>query len=295
MQLTKLYNELFNFKGFRDEDIKKGNVIDVIDNITINGRDMIVKNYDTFIKAIDGLELDDKQRKKMGVVLKTAGVKDYSNITNSVIELKGFLIEVLDGLVDVKAIALDELPDIIDIEVMSARELGIISTITIFSGLVFALEDLALYLLYVAGDEKFIYTIKNREFVKDISMIKGNYKKLRGNIKEEVASLRKLDNELEVKDEASFDLHADGFNKNFDMTSSFLGSPIYILRKAWIDFRIDRIEAMKVKRSLFELKISNLKNKNQGNESLELQESIEYYEGRVAEYEREIKAFEEDI
>lgn len=296
MLLTKIYTALFDFKGMRDEDIKKGNVIDIIENVVINTKRNTISNFDIFIDYATTGNLTSEQKKKMAKVLKTIGLKRYNDIDTSMQELKGFIMELLDGLEDIKAVVIDVLPDDIDVEVMSARETGILGTVTIFSSVIFALEDLALYLLYVINDEKFIYPVKNKEFVKDLVMISANYKELRGECKNIVKDLRKLDDELEVADKTSFDTHADAFNSKFSIgTNGFLGNPLFILQKAWIDFRIDRMDAMKAKKSLFELKINNLKNKNAGGKDLQTEQAIEYFEERIAKYEREIKAFEEDV
>jgi len=296
MLLTKLYDSLFSYKGLQDEDIKKGNVLDIIDNVTVNGRQSIVKSYDVFIEQASGGTFTSKQEKKIGAVLKTIGIKNHNETARAVQEVKGFLTEVLAALEGLKPIVLDELPDEIDIEVMSAQEVGILGAISTYVSIIFALEDFALYLLYIAEDEKFIYNLKNKEFIKDLTMIKSNYKELRFKCEDMNKKLRKLDSELEVKDADSFNMHADGFNKKFSIgTDGFLGSPIFILQKAWIDFRIDRIEAMKSKKSLFELKINNLRNKNHDGKDLQIEKAIEYYESKITTYEREIKAFEEDI
>lgn len=298
MILTNLYNTLFNYKSFQDTDIEKGNVVDIIDNITLSAKSNAVKNYIEFIEFLNNNDLPNEQEKRLIKVFKQLGIKKSTNIKLGTIEIKDFLLEVLSALQDIKPIAIDALPDTIDISVMSAREMGIIGTITIFSAIVFALEDLSLYFLYVIEDaKKFMFPIKNKEFIKDLIMLKSNYKELRGKCAAKVKILRKLDGELEVKDSDSFGQHADGLNKRFTIgTNGFLGSPIFIMRKAWEDFKIERIEAMKDKKSLFELKLTNLKHKNDGSgKDLKIENAIEYYEERITKYEREIKAFEEDI
>jgi len=296
MTLTKLYDSLFNYKELKDADIKKGNILDIIDNVTLNGRANIVKSYDIFIEQSNDNIFTKDQEKNMNKVFKTIGVKYSSDTTKALIELKDFLVEILNSLEGLKPLVLDHMPDNIDIEVMSAREMGILGTISTYTSVIFALEDLSLYLLYISDKEKFIYNLKNKEFVKDLVMIKNNYKELRGNTSKLNKDLRKLDEELEVADEDSFNMHANGFNKTFSIgTNGFLGSPIFILQKAWIDFRIERMEAMKAKKALFELKINNLKNKNRDGGDLKIEHAIEYYEERITKYEREIKAFEEDI
>ena len=296
MILTQLYKSLFNYKSFKDKDIVKGNIIDMLDNITINARANVLKNYIMLSELTSENTLTPNQTKKLTSLFKQLGIKKSGDPEKAIHELKSFLTEVITGLEDIKPLVMDMLPDTIDVEVMSSREMGIIGTITILSSIVFSLEDLSLYILYTVEDEKFIYNLKNREFIKDIAVIKQNYKELNGEVKSTIKDLRKLDDEVEVSDENSFGLHAKGFDKKFSVgTSGFLGSPIFIMRRAWEDFKIERIEAMKNKKSLFELKLTNLRNKNQGGGDLKIENAIEYYEERITKYEREIKAFEEDI
>lgn len=75
----------------------------------------------------------------------------------------------------------------------------------------------------------------------------------------------------------------------------FVGNPIYHLLKLLADFEVNRYQALKDRKKYLELKIMELKAKENGEDSEKVRKMLEYYENELAKTEAKIKAIEAEF
>ena len=72
-------------------------------------------------------------------------------------------------------------------------------------------------------------------------------------------------------------------------TTNFTGNPIYHFRKFLVDLELKKLESLKDRKRLIELKLTELKQKQQGNpDDPKLKKQIEYYENKLEQIEHKI-------
>lgn len=74
--------------------------------------------------------------------------------------------------------------------------------------------------------------------------------------------------------------------------SSFIGNPIYHIRMWLVDKEIEKLEALKLKKQLIELKVHELRLNNDGGKDPNLAKQIAYYEDKLASIEYKIEKIE---
>lgn len=86
----------------------------------------------------------------------------------------------------------------------------------------------------------------------------------------------------------------DPFSKLSAM-SNWTGSPIFTIRLAWETYQAERYYAAKDRKSVLELRLIHLQNKQAGENNPRLEKEIEGLEARIRKYEQKIRKIEESI
>lgn len=76
--------------------------------------------------------------------------------------------------------------------------------------------------------------------------------------------------------------------------SNFIGNPIYHIRMWRVDKEIEKLEALKTKKQLVELKITELRLEKDGGKDKNLSKQIKYYEDKLAGIEYKIEKIEKN-
>ena len=76
--------------------------------------------------------------------------------------------------------------------------------------------------------------------------------------------------------------------------SNFVGNPIYHMLKLLADFEVNRYQSLKDRKKYLELKIMELKMKQNGEDSEKVRKMLDYYEKELAKTEAKIKAIESE-
>lgn len=78
-------------------------------------------------------------------------------------------------------------------------------------------------------------------------------------------------------------------------SSGFIGNPIYHIRLFLTDLEVNQYKKLEDEKRLLELKVAELKAKQQGNEDPDLQKQIEYYEQEIKKTEDKIDTILKDV
>ena len=82
-------------------------------------------------------------------------------------------------------------------------------------------------------------------------------------------------------------------SENIGLATNFIGNPIYHLRLFLVDLSLMRLENLKEKRNLLELKLLELKSAQNGQDTSKLKKQIEFYEEKLNKLDLKIQKYME--
>ncbi len=245
--------------------------------------------------AKDSNSNEKKVEKALIPLAKKMGIKNTKSTETILDEILSFVNEVNKETETLSNVVEKDFSKLAPLSTITSKQSGILGLANVLLSSALFLEDFFVFLTYKIGDDKLYYKVKEKEVMKGIEAFSKLYKFYRGNVKKRILDLHDL-SDTEVGDSvATFRANASGYDKEFNFPiDNFTSSPIYFVRKWWVDLMVTRNEAMVDKKQLMELKLLELKSRANGEQSINLQEQIEYYEKKITKYEASIKDFEEE-
>lgn len=223
---------------------------------------------------------------------KSKDVKSFVN--NMVISIKN-----LNAIsADLISLADKELPDLLGKDVTTVKQAYLLNVITNITNFTLYTPDIVLYIINL---------IDNKVNNKPLSFVKFKLIEIRtdlnryGNLlvmfkdsKNIVSEINKLSKDrvlIDSKDNGTFNMLS--FSKSKLPLVGFIGNPIYHIRMWFVDAEINKYELLKEKKKLTELKILELKARQNNEVDPKLQKAVEYQEEKLARIEYQIRKTEE--
>jgi hypothetical protein len=282
--LTNLYKRAFFHTIEKDA---------LLEELEFTGKileEVVIPTFELMARSVTNIE----KKKELSFLFTYLDIKDNKGQKYLLEELVKFSKEIRTSVDKLESITQSELPDYVTDKTMTAKTAGIIGTVTNFSSLAIFLQDLSLYLIYLYTDNDMFYKAKEKSIRLLIPTFGEVYDKYRGNLKNVLKDLNKLSN-TEVGNIETFKIASSKFDKKFNLpVNGFIGNPIYYVRLWITDLKISRYEYLKDKKKLVELKLMELKMKQNGENSPKLEKQIEYYEEKLSAIEYKISSYEED-
>lgn len=292
---------LDNFTSVFSED-EKNEVVKlstVLENLTI-AYTVTKTNIPKSIGLIRDFSAVDSKTKKdtekaLAPLAKRLGVKNTKSTDTILTELSTFVVEVNKEIGTLTDLVEKDFSKVVALNTITAKQAALLGVSNALLSSALFLEDFFLFLTYKIGDDKLYYKVKEKNVEAGIEAFSKLYKQYKGKVRDEILEINSLSNTEVGESSAMFRANASKADKDFSIPiDRFTSSPIYFIRKWWVDFQVSRNEAMVDKKQLMELKLLDLKARAKGERNINIQEQIEYYEKKITKYEAAIKDFEEE-
>lgn len=271
--------------GLSSSDVKKKNILTIIDNMeaTIDYSIISILSSLEDVKYDVVTKNDIVERFAKSFKLKSNKSKDVFK------EFNLFFKDLLTNLPKLKEEVNKHLPDLISRKTLTCRDAAYLKTVYDLNGMVTYFPDFLYFVLNKGKSENFPKKIFE-DINNQVSVFGTLYMSYSKNLKDLILKLKDVSDEeyTDGNDEMIEQLFKKNSSKiSLPLSNGFIGNPLYHLFILWEDFLNTRYEANKETKRLLELKIQELKFKEQsayGPELDKISKQIEYYEGLVADY-----------
>lgn len=273
-------------------DVKKKNILTIIDNMETTISESIVPVLASVndVKHDNVTKNDIVERFAKSFKLKNTKSKDIFK------EFNVFFTDLLEVLPKLKDSVNKYFPDLVSRKTITCRDAAYLKTVYDLNGMVTFFPDFLYYTLCGGKSENLpnkIFTDINAQ-APVFGTLYNTYSK---SLEDTINKLKDVsdDEYTEGNDELLEQLFTkNSANIKLPVSSGFIGNPLYHFFMIWEDFLNTRYNANKETKRLLELKVQELKFKEQSSTGPELDKikrQIEYYEELVAEYTYKINKY----
>ena len=179
-------------------------------------------------------------------------------------------------------------------KVLTIKDAAIIKLVDDISSMVLFSMDLVVCALADVNKTAFpkIKFKKIKDELPGFAELVANYSK---DIDKTILEVSKLDDSVLTKDSntSMLDLKLKSNGVNFDFSKNFINNPFYHIRMWLVDRDIRKLESLKDKRRLTELRLMELKVQKLNDEDENIAGQIQYYEEKLATLDYEIEKLQE--
>lgn len=278
----------FNLLG---KPTKKEQLLKIFRNITSEMEENLLPSLTEIVKI-------EKERKieKSSIIEATEAIFKLKKIKGKSIfkPLEEVFLSISKNKAAVEDLISKHASSILTSRILTIKDAAILKLVDDVSSMVLFGMDLVICALADANNTSFpkIKFRKLKEGLPAFAEMVANY--TNNDIGETVEEISKLDGSTIDKDSnptmTNLKLKSNGININFG--NNFINNPFYHIRMWLVDRDMEKLEALKDKRRLVELRLMELKmERNSGDDSLQGQ--IEYYEEKLASLDYKIEKLQE--
>ena len=275
---------------------KKDDVIDNL-NMTFNElHDKVLPSLDNIISVL-GNSIVIKKNNVLSLLAVSSGIKVKDN-RDMLVKLKGILTNISKSEKNVKKLVNDYLPDTVTDKTATVRDLTILKLISDLSSLTMYSLDFLYYILTSADDSDYP-KIKFQQIQNDIPDFSSVLRSYKDNFTKTLDNIKKVANVEMITEPENIGMFEKVIGRqgkivNTPAVNGFLGNPIYHIRLMLVDREVDKYENLKDKKKLLELRVMELKAKENGESNPKITKQIEYYEDKIAKVEYNISQIEDE-
>ena len=255
----------------------------------------MIEELETLIKD-NNIDMNDL--KELSNFNRISGIKakDIRTLVNSI---EYTLKDMNKSSSDFSGLLDKELPDLISRDSISIKEASILNVVNNYTNVILYTSDLVLYIISLVdtkltGQTTSFVKFKLLEIREDLHRYATLLEFFRLNSKNLIKDLQKQSNDrllVDSKDSGAVSM-LSSFKSRIKLVG-FIGNPIYHVKMWLIDNQVNRYEVLKERKKLTELKILDLKARQNGENDAKLQKAIEYHENRLESIEHQIRKIEQ--
>jgi hypothetical protein len=276
------------FKGL-EHTTKKEDVAKLLE-ITMSGIS------ESVIPSLDLLINDPKNTNKisdsiLNILTQTGNIKHKNNV-DIFKDIKATMVTILNSKADIVDLINNELSDYVTDNKPKAKDLAIIRLINDISHISLYLPDL-IYILIMDNNDNDVPTKRIKEIRGDAGSFAEIYKAYSGNklktVIEDITNIGDVEIDPNVsKSIMGVALSKSGKLAKLPVINNFINNPIYHIRMSLVDREIRQYEALEEKKRLIELRVMELKLKQNEKDTPKLRKQIQYYEDKIAAIEYQL-------
>lgn len=276
--------------------VKKSDIMEQLNNTVLALNNEVLPTVNELLTLVSEKNLSMETLPELSNLnretFKSKDIKSFVN--NIVISIKN--LNTISA--DLISLADKEIPDLLGKDVVTVKQAYLLNVITNITNFTLYTPDIVLYIINL---------IDNKVNNKPLSFVKFKLIEIRtdlnryGNLlvmfkdsKNIVSEINKLSKDrvlVDSKDNGTFNMLS--FSKSKLPLVGFIGNPIYHIRMWFVDAEINKYELLKEKKKLTELKILELKARQNNEVDPKLQKAVEYQEEKLAKIEYQIRKTEE--
>ena len=292
-----MINTLVNYVKGINHTIKKIDVVNTLENTLGAINDDVLPTLDDMIKNSGLTIIQDSPI--LSAIKYSSGIKAKDN-KELLVKIKSIVTNINKAGKNLEKVVNDNLSDVVTDKTISVKDGAILKIISDITSLAMYIMDFN-YLILIEGksDNTDFPKIKLQQIKDGVPAFANILKSYSKDFNKSVNELTKMpSNSLYIEDSkiAMLDKIVSKFSKNIPLpnTKGFINNPIYHIRMWLTDRDVDKYESLKEKRKLIELKLLELKTRQDGENNSKLSKQIEYYENKLSSLEYSIKEFEEE-
>jgi hypothetical protein len=276
------------FKGL-EHTTKKEDVAKLLE-ITMSGIS------ESVIPSLDLLINDPKNTNKisdsiLNILTQTGNIKHKNNV-DIFKDIKATMVTILNSKADIVDLINNELSDYVTDNKPKAKDLAIIRLINDISHISLYLPDL-IYILIMDNNDNDVPTKRIKEIRGDAGSFAEIYKAYSGTklktVIEDITNIGDVEIDPNVsKSIMGVALSKSGKLAKLPVINNFINNPIYHIRMSLVDREIRQYEALQEKKRLIELRVMELKLKQNEKDTPKLRKQIQYYEDKIAAIEYQL-------
>lgn len=276
--------------------VKKTDIMEQLNNTVLALNNEVLPTVNELLTLVSEKNLSMEMLPELSNLnretFKSKDIKSFVN--NIVISIKN--LNTISA--DLISLADKEIPDLLGKDVVTVKQAYLLNVITTITNFTLYTPDIVLYIVNL---------IDNKVNNKPLSFVKFKLIEIRtdlnryGNLlvmfkdsKTIIPEINKLSKDrvlVDSKDNGTFNMLS--FSKSKLPLVGFIGNPIYHIRMWFVDAEINKYELLKEKKKLTELKILELKARQNNEVDPKLQKAVEYQEEKLAKIEYQIRKTEE--
>lgn len=287
-----MLNSLLQVIGLVDKPIKKQDVLKTLDHTwsaigedLLPAIDAVIKNKD--IKKIG----NDKYLKG---VLQACNIKTSNNL-DGLSKIKDTFVTIHGAYKDLKNTISKYLSEFIADTSLTARDAAILRVLTDCHSMTAYLLDL-IYYVCITDNETDLSKKKIEEIKKGVGPFSNLYKKYSTDFNKLVKELKEVSTHAIVdKNKTSIIgvlLNQTGKELSLPTDDNFINNPIYHIRMYFVDREIRKYESLKLRKQMVELKIMELKARQNNENHEKISKQLEYFEEKLSSVEYDIRKIE---
>ena len=269
---------------------------DILEEIESTSRVLDSETLPSLNNLIEFLETGDIKISDNTMLTKLAKEINFRNDSalRMMLSLRVFLEEIRDNLPEFRKLAKDDLPQYLTNDGLGVKTGAIFTLSTEFTSTTLFILDLILAITYEESTDN-LSKSKRQEVLGYINAFAGVHNALKGKVKDKIKGIHKLSNTKVTADNHNFvGKISSKVDVRFELpVNNFVGNPFYHVGKWITDLMDSRHEANKDKVKLIELKIHELRMKQNGEKDDNLSKQIDYYENKLSKLEYKIRTYEE--
>lgn len=245
--------------------------------------------------------------RSLDVIKKNTYLKNFSQMADlksndnfkTLEKMEGLFTNISKTQKDVKDLVNKHCSEVLTNKDIKAKDAAIVKFLTdLYSLTSFTLD----FLYFIIVDEKYselpkIKFKKIREGLPNYATLFKAYSKFYTTMLDDIAKIddEHLETDLDTAQQQMKEMILAKKSKlvSFPL-SNFIGNPIYHIRMWRVDKEIEKLEALKTKKQLVELKITELRLEKDGSKDKNLSKQIKYYEDKLAGIEYKIEKIEKN-
>jgi hypothetical protein len=243
------------------------------------------------IPILDEVINDPKNTNKisdsiLNIIAQTGNIKHKDNV-DIFKDIKETMITILNSKADIVDLIQNELSDYVTDNKPKAKDLAILRLVNDIGNMSLYLPDY-IYILLMDVNNNDVPAVRIKEIRGQAGSFAEIYKAYSGNkLKTIIEDITKI-GDVEIDPKASKSIMGIALSKagklvKLPIAHNFINNPIYHIRLWMVDSEIKQYETLKDKKRLIELRLMELKLKQNNNEdSAELRKQIQYYEDKIA-------------
>lgn len=293
-----MVRELLRYTKGMHHTVKKEDVINNLDNVLTGLNDDVIPMLDVMIKNSDLKVISESPILKS--IIRGSGLNAKNN-HDLLVKIKVVIANIVKSGKNLEKITSESLESVITDKTIGVKTAAILKVVSDLSTLASYIMDFN-YLVLIEGkdSETDFPKIKVTQIKENVYAFSGILKAYSNNFNKIINDIDKLPSNNMYIDEGKVSMLEKivaKFSKNIKLpnTQGFVNNPIYHFRLWLADRDVAKYEALKDKKKLIELKLLELKSRENGEENSKLRKQIEYYEGKLASTEYDIKQFDEEI
>ena len=288
---------LVNYVRGMNHTVKKEELVKNLENTLGALNDDVIPMLDNMVKNGD---LDViKNSPIMNSIKYSSGIKSKDN-KELLSKIKGIVVNISKSGKNLEKVVSDHLSEVVTDKTATVKDGAILKMVSDITSLAMFLMDFG-YLVLIEGksENTDLPKIKLQQIKDGVPTFAAILKSYSKDFNKSVNELAKLpSNSLYIDDSkvSMLEKIVSKFSRSIPLpnTDGFVNNPIYHFRMWLADRDVAKYESLKEKKKLIELKVLELKTKQDGEDNPKLSKQIEYYENKLSSMEYEIKEFEEE-